>query len=44
MDKIKIVVAGPRGRMGSEAVNLVERTEDFELVAVIDHKHGGNSK
>lgn len=41
MEKIKIIVAGPRGRMGSEAVKLVERTEQFELVAVVDHKHGG---
>ncbi|WP_428908915.1 4-hydroxy-tetrahydrodipicolinate reductase [Niallia sp. Krafla_26] len=41
MEKTKIVVAGPRGRMGSEAVKLVERTEGYELVAVVDHKHGG---
>ncbi len=41
MGKTKIIIAGPRGRMGSEAVKLVERTEHFELVAVIDHKHGG---
>lgn len=39
--KTKIVIAGPRGRMGSEAVKLVERTEHFELAAVIDHKHNG---
>lgn len=43
MEKVKIVVAGPRGRMGSEAVKLVERTEQFDLVAVIDHKHGGQT-
>ncbi|KAA9026108.1 4-hydroxy-tetrahydrodipicolinate reductase [Niallia endozanthoxylica] len=41
METTKIIIAGPRGRMGSEAVKLVERTEHFELVAVIDHKHGG---
>lgn len=41
MEKIKIIIAGPRGRMGSEAVKLVERTEHFELVAAVDHKHGG---
>ncbi|WP_338470073.1 4-hydroxy-tetrahydrodipicolinate reductase [Niallia sp. XMNu-256] len=41
MEKTRIVVAGPRGRMGSEAVKLVERTEHYELVAVVDHKHGG---
>ena len=41
MEKTKIVIAGPRGRMGSEAIKLVERTEEYELVAVVDHKHGG---
>ena len=41
MEKTKIVIAGPRGRMGSEAVKLVENTDDYELVAVVDHKHGG---
>lgn len=41
MEKTKIVIAGPRGRMGSEAVKLVERTENFELAAVLDHKHNG---
>lgn len=39
--KVKVVVAGPRGRMGSEAVNLVDRTENYELVAAIDYKFGG---
>lgn len=43
MDKVKIVVAGPRGRMGREAVNLVMNTEHFELVAVIDHRNDGKS-
>ena len=41
MKKTKIVIAGPRGKMGSEAVKLVENTEEYELVAVVDHKHGG---
>nr|WP_295971647.1 4-hydroxy-tetrahydrodipicolinate reductase [uncultured Bacillus sp.] len=41
MGNTKIVIAGPRGRMGSEAVKLVERTENFELAAVIDHKNNG---
>jgi 4-hydroxy-tetrahydrodipicolinate reductase len=41
MENIKIVIAGPRGRMGSEAVKLVHNTEHFELVAVIDHKNDG---
>jgi 4-hydroxy-tetrahydrodipicolinate reductase len=41
MNKIKIVIAGPRGRMGKEAVLLTANTEHFELIAVIDHKHNG---
>lgn len=41
MEKVKIAIAGPRGRMGREAVQLVKRTEGFELIAVIDHKNGG---
>ncbi|WP_147533770.1 4-hydroxy-tetrahydrodipicolinate reductase [Bacillus marasmi] len=43
MSNIKIVVAGPRGRMGREAVQLVARTENYQLVAVIDHKHSGKT-
>lgn len=38
---INIILAGPRGRMGSEAIKMIERTEDFKLVACIDYKHGG---
>lgn len=41
LEKIKIIVAGPRGRMGQEAVKLVNKIENYELVAVIDYKHGG---
>ncbi|UII54618.1 4-hydroxy-tetrahydrodipicolinate reductase [Cytobacillus spongiae] len=41
MNKVKVVVAGPRGRMGQEAVKMVEIAEEYELVAVIDHKHDG---
>ena len=40
---IKIVVAGPRGRMGQEAVKLVNDTENFELVAVLDRKNNGGN-
>ncbi|MGJ7920000.1 4-hydroxy-tetrahydrodipicolinate reductase [Neobacillus sp. LXY-4] len=43
MNKVKIVVAGPRGRMGKEAVHLVSTTENFELVAVLDHKNDGKN-
>jgi 4-hydroxy-tetrahydrodipicolinate reductase len=41
MEKVKVIVAGPRGRMGLEAVKLVERTENYELIGVIDYKYGG---
>ncbi|MFS0645026.1 4-hydroxy-tetrahydrodipicolinate reductase [Siminovitchia sp. 179-K 8D1 HS] len=33
---INIVVAGPRGRMGREAVNLVKETPHFRLAGVLD--------
>lgn len=38
---IRIVVAGPRGNMGSEAVKMVSNIEKFNLVAVVDSKHKG---
>lgn len=41
MTMVKVIIAGPRGRMGSEAVQLVERTKNYELVAAIDYKHDG---
>ncbi|XJZ26028.1 4-hydroxy-tetrahydrodipicolinate reductase [Bacillota bacterium Lsc_1132] len=41
MNSIKIIIAGPRGRMGREAVKLAAATENFELLAVIDHKYDG---
>lgn len=41
MKTIKIIIAGPRGRMGKEAVTLAANTEHFDLVAVIDHKNDG---
>lgn len=41
MDQIKIIIAGPRGRMGKEAVQLVTATDHFELIAVVDHKYDG---
>jgi len=41
MEKISVIIAGPRGRMGREAVNLVVNTEQFELTAVLDHKNDG---
>jgi len=41
MEKINIVIAGPRGRMGREAVHLVINENSYNLVAVIDHKYDG---
>lgn len=41
MDTVRIVVAGPRGRMGKEALILIQNTEHFELVGAVDHKNGG---
>lgn len=41
MNNVKIIIAGPRGRMGREAVKLVQDTEHFELTAVLDHKNNG---
>lgn len=41
MSNVKVIIAGPRGRMGKEAVELVKRTESYELVAAIDYKHDG---
>lgn len=38
---INIILAGPRGRMGTEAVKMVENEPDFKLVACIDRKNGG---
>ncbi|MFC5463299.1 4-hydroxy-tetrahydrodipicolinate reductase [Lederbergia graminis] len=40
-NNVRIVIAGPRGRMGKEAVKLVQEVENFELVAVIDRKNNG---
>ncbi|PLT28351.1 4-hydroxy-tetrahydrodipicolinate reductase [Peribacillus deserti] len=41
METIKIIIAGPRGRMGLEAVKLVHNTENFELAAVLDRRNNG---
>ncbi|WP_462412017.1 4-hydroxy-tetrahydrodipicolinate reductase [Neobacillus sp. Marseille-QA0830] len=40
-DTIKVIIAGPRGRMGREAVKMVTNTEHFVLIAVVDHKYDG---
>ncbi|WP_102274772.1 4-hydroxy-tetrahydrodipicolinate reductase [Cytobacillus massiliigabonensis] len=41
MRDIRIVIAGPRGRMGREAVKLVQQTDYFHLTAVVDYKNDG---
>lgn len=38
---ISIIIAGPRGKMGSEAIQMVEQAEDLTLAACIDRKNGG---
>ncbi len=38
---IRIVIAGPRGKMGIEAVKMVTNTKHFELKAVVDTKNAG---
>ena len=38
MEQINVTIAGPRGRMGKEAVQLVKDTKHFTLISVIDHK------
>lgn len=41
MEKVKIVIAGPRGRMGKEAVHLVLQSETYALVGAVDRKYEG---
>ncbi|PWU68656.1 4-hydroxy-tetrahydrodipicolinate reductase [Gracilibacillus dipsosauri] len=43
MDKIKVIVAGPRGKMGAEALRMIEKQSDLELVACLDHKYEGKN-
>ncbi len=39
----KIVIAGPRGKMGRSAVNLILNHSEYELVACLDHKNAGKT-
>lgn len=39
--KIKVVVAGARGRMGSTAIEAIEKSSHTETVAALDYKYGG---
>lgn len=38
---INIVLAGPRGKMGTEAVKMISNEQTFNLVACIDRKNNG---
>lgn len=38
---IKIIIAGPRGKMGTEAVRMVNNEDSFELVACLDRRNNG---
>ncbi|MCZ0701872.1 4-hydroxy-tetrahydrodipicolinate reductase [Natronobacillus azotifigens] len=41
MSKVRVVVAGASGKMGSEALRMIEKQEDLELVACIDLHNDG---
>ncbi len=38
---IKVAIAGARGRMGSAAIDAILKTEDMEIVSVVDYKYEG---
>src|SRR5699024_8368198 len=40
---IKVIIAGPRGKMGSEALKMVSDEANFQLVACIDRRNNGMS-
>ncbi len=40
---IRVAIAGPRGKMGQEAVHTVMKNADMELVAVLDYKEIGST-
>src|SRR5699024_3052616 len=41
--KTKIIVAGPRGKMGIEAIHMIKDEPAFQLVACLDRKNKGKS-
>ncbi|MBN6188631.1 4-hydroxy-tetrahydrodipicolinate reductase [Aneurinibacillus sp. BA2021] len=41
MKQIRVAVAGPRGRMGSEAVKMISQDDTLQLVCGIDPKYNG---
>lgn len=38
---INVIIAGPRGKMGTAAIKMVNNEENFNLVACIDRKNNG---
>lgn len=40
-NRIKVIISGPRGRMGKEAVKMVTSNDNFELVGVVDRINEG---
>src|SRR5699024_1619788 len=38
---VKVILAGPRGRMGREAIQMILNEETFELVACLDRSNDG---
>lgn len=38
---IKIIMAGPRGKMGTESIQMINNEPNFQLVACIDRKNNG---
>ncbi|SEN43319.1 dihydrodipicolinate reductase [Amphibacillus marinus] len=41
MSKIRVVVAGASGKMGSEALRMIEKQSDLTLVGCVDKQHTG---
>ncbi|MFB1049328.1 4-hydroxy-tetrahydrodipicolinate reductase [Paraliobacillus sp. JSM ZJ581] len=41
MTNIKVIVAGPRGKMGSEALRMIDKHDDLTLVACLDMENDG---
>src|SRR5690625_4679144 len=40
---VNIVLAGPRGRMGTEAIKMILNEDTFHLVGCIDSKNNGTT-
>jgi len=39
---IKVIIAGPRGKMGREAIQMVKQTDNLELAAFLDRKNSSD--